>query len=106
RASAAKRLAAACWADPFMVAGTGRFDNEVMTALGSRIFTKGGAEGVFCAAFPGPGFGIAIKCDDGAGRAAEVLTGNAIAAFLPDVAEDYSRQPVLSRRNQKVGEIR
>ena len=37
-----------------------------------RLFVKVGAEGVFCAAVPELGLGIALKCDDGAGRAAEV----------------------------------
>ena len=34
---------------------------------------KTGAEGVYCAALPEQGLGIAVKCDDGAGRAAEVM---------------------------------
>ena len=44
---------------------------------------KTGAEGVFCAALPELGFGIAIKCDDGAGRAAEAIMAAMIARFLP-----------------------
>ena len=53
RAAAARRLAAACAAEPWMVAGTGRFETEIMGAFPGRIFVKGGAEGVSCAAFPG-----------------------------------------------------
>ena len=34
---------------------------------------KIGAEGVYCAALPEQGLGVAIKCDDGASRAAEVV---------------------------------
>ena len=49
-----------------------------MTILGARAFTKTGAEGVFCAALPEKGLGIAVKADDGGARAAQV----AIAALL------------------------
>ena len=68
---------------PFFVAGTGRFDTEVMSLLGARAFTKTGAEGVFCAALPEQGLGLAVKADDGAGRAAEVMIAALIARFLP-----------------------
>ena len=44
---------------------------------------KTGAEGVFCGALPELGLGIAIKCDDGAGRAAEAIMATLIARFLP-----------------------
>ena len=66
-----------------MVAGAGRFDTEVMKLLGARAFTKTGAEGVFCAALPELGLGLAVKADDGAGRAAEVMIAALIAKFLP-----------------------
>ena len=72
RAKAAARLRAACAAHPWHVAGTGRFCTEIMQRFGARVFVKTGAEGVFCAALPEQGLGIAVKCDDGAGRAAEV----------------------------------
>ena len=40
-----------------------------MQAAPGRIFVKIGAEGVYCAAVPELGLGIALKCDDGQGRA-------------------------------------
>ena len=44
-----------------------------MQRLGERVFCKVGAEGVYCAALPEHGLGIAIKIDDGNNaRAAEV----------------------------------
>jgi L-asparaginase II len=106
RAKAARRLVAACIAEPFMVAGTGRFCTKVMTALPGRIFMKAGAEGVYCAGFPELGFGVALKCDDGSGRASEVLMGAVIESFLPEADGKYAHQPILSRRDKKVGEIR
>ncbi|MEJ6781333.1 asparaginase [Aminobacter sp. Piv2-1] len=82
RAKAARRLLAACMAEPFMVAGTGRADTELMQAAPGRIFVKVGAEGVYCAALPELGLGIALKCDDGAGRAAEVMISAVLAKLL------------------------
>ncbi len=87
RAKAAARLRDACAAKPWHVAGTGRFCTEVMQALGARAFVKTGAEGVFCAALPEQGLGIAVKCDDGAGRAAEVTMAAAISRFLNSDAD-------------------
>lgn len=83
RARAAARLRAAVAKEPFMVAGTDRFDTVVMTALGARVFMKTGAEGVYCAAIPELGYGIALKIDDGAGRAAETVMAALLRRFLP-----------------------
>jgi L-asparaginase II len=54
-----------------------------MQMLGARVFVKDGAEGVYCGALPELGLGIALKCDDGAGRAAEAIMAAVIARFLP-----------------------
>lgn len=83
RAEAASRIRKAVAAHPFMVAGTGRFDTRVMGLFGERIFIKTGAEGVYCGAIPELGYGIALKCDDGAGRASEMVMAALIARFLP-----------------------
>jgi L-asparaginase II len=96
RAAAARRIRAAVAAHPGLVAGAGRFDTLTMTALGSRVFVKSGAEGVHCAAFPELGLGVAIKCDDGAARAAETLMAAIIARFLPlDDRERAALAPLL-----------
>lgn len=81
-ARAAVRIRAAVASNPFMVAGTQRFDTRMMEALGARVFMKTGAEGVYCASFPELGYGVAIKCDDGAGRAAEIAMASIIRNFL------------------------
>jgi L-asparaginase II len=112
RAKAAKRLCAAVAEKPFFVAGTGRFCTAVMAHFGVRAFVKTGAEGVFCGAFPDLGLGVAIKCDDGAARAAEVAMAAMIARFLPLSAGDEGalRQwthPVLRNWNGiEVGGLR
>jgi L-asparaginase II len=82
-ATAALRLRRAVAKAPFMVGGTGRFDTRVMECLGARVFCKVGAEGVYCAALPERGLGVAIKVDDGNNaRAAEVAMAAVIEAFV------------------------
>lgn len=79
RAAAARRLRAAVAAAPFMVGGSGRLDTRVMELFGERVFCKVGAEGMYCAALPEPGWGLALKMDDGNNaRACEV----AVAALF------------------------
>jgi len=112
RARAAERIRKAVAAHPRMVAGDGRFDTVVMSALGERLFCKGGAEGVHCAALPELGLGVAIKIDDGAGRGSEAVMGAVVSRFLrlsePErdaLAPMFA--PVLTNWNGiRVGEIR
>lgn len=88
-ARAAQRLRRAVAREPFMVAGSGRMDTRVMQRLGERVFMKVGAEGMYCAALPEPGLGVAIKIDDGNNaRAAEVAMAAVIEAFLPLAGDD------------------
>ncbi len=83
RAAAARRLRAAVASAPFMVAGSGRFDTRVMERLGDRVFCKVGAEGVYCAAVPELGLGVALKMDDGnTARACEVVMAVVIERLL------------------------
>jgi L-asparaginase II len=88
-ATAASRLRQAVARAPFMVGGTGRFDTVVMQQLGERVFCKVGAEGVYCAALPEQGLGVALKMDDGNNaRAAEVVMAALIEALVPLAAAD------------------
>jgi L-asparaginase II len=112
RVKAAQRIRAAVAAHPSMVAGTGRFDSVLMTALGARAFTKTGAEAVFCGALPELGLGIALKIDDGGTRASEAVMASLIARFLPleghqrEVVEAL-RQPLMHNWNGiEVGRVR
>jgi L-asparaginase II len=112
RARAAARLCAACAQSPWHVAGAGRFCTEVMQLLGPRALVKTGAEGVFCGALPEVGFGIAVKCDDGAGRAAEAIMAALVARFLPLNEREAPviarlKRPTLHNWNSfEVGEVR
>lgn len=112
RAAAAKRLREAVAAEPFMVAGSRRFDTTVMQALGQKVFTKTGAEGVYCAALPEQGLGIAIKCDDGGGRAAEAVMASLIMAFVPlsdaqyGVVAPFADKPIVNWNGIETGRLR
>ena len=83
RARAAERLRRAVAEHPLMVGGTGRLDTDLASHFGTRVFTKTGAEGVFCAALPERGWGLALKCDDGATRASETILLHLLEAAMP-----------------------
>lgn len=108
RADAIKRLVAAMMAHPELVAGTGRSDTILMNAAKGRIATKAGAEAYYAAIVPEMGLGIALKIDDGTGRASET----AIAAILDKLgllgasAHEVLRAPIRNTRDAIVGERR
>lgn len=104
RSKAMARIRDACFAHPEMVAGTGRSDTAIMSVLKGRAFTKTGAEGVFVAALPEKGLGIALKARDGATRAAEAAVLELIESLLElSQAERNAlkgfRSPVLTNWN-------
>lgn len=112
RSDALRRLMLACIAHPWFTAGTDRFCTRVMQAGEGEIYAKTGADGVYVAALPGLGLGVALKCDDGSGGAAEIM----LAAVLMQLfGEDETmrarlaplRRQVISNWNGiEVGEIR
>jgi L-asparaginase II len=65
-ADAALRIRDVMRSYPFMVAGTGRFDTELMER--TRLLAKGGAEAVLAVGDP-EGWGMALKISDGSHRA-------------------------------------
>ncbi len=112
RATACRRIAAAMVAHPALVAGTGRFCTRALEIAAGKALVKTGAEGLYMAAIPATGLGIALKVDDGAARAAEV----AMAALLVrlaglDAAQiaafEALRHPTLTNvAGRAIGEIR
>jgi L-asparaginase II len=103
RLDAGDRVAAAMRAHPALIRGPESPDTTLMRAHEGWI-AKGGAEGLMCAAGP-RGLGIALKIEDGNGRA----VGPAIAAFVERLGypvERLERTPVENSRGDVVGEIR
>jgi L-asparaginase II len=87
---ATRRLRAAMWARPDLVAGTGRSCTTYLAAAPGRLLVKVGAEGVYCAALPGRGLGIAVKATSGDGRAAHV----ALSATLRQLDDRLGGEPL------------
>jgi L-asparaginase II len=110
RAAAAKRILHAMIAHPELVAGTGRACTTLIREGNGTVVVKTGAEGVYVAMLPEMGLGIALKIDDGAGRAAE----GAIAQMLLNLgslspggeASKLAHPDVRNTRGDRVGERR
>ncbi len=109
RAAAIGRLRSAMNAEPFMVAGTGRFCTRLNGKLGKAVQAKGGAEGVYCCMLPTLGLGLALKMWDGAARASEVATAAILdhLGVLPAAQrDDIVHPPVKNVVGLLVGEMR
>jgi L-asparaginase II len=108
-AEAATRIRAAMNAEPFMMAGTGRFCTRINGALPGVVQIKTGAEGVFCGMLPTLGYGIAIKMWDGAARAAEVAMATLLGhlGVLPaEQKDELLHPPIKNVVGLLVGEMR
>jgi L-asparaginase II len=107
---AAKWILRAARNHPFLIAGTRRFDTEMMRAV-PRLFIKGGAEGVCCGTIAHAGLGFALKCDDGAGRGAEVAVAQMLARLDVWTIEEHAALAQASIETMKnwrklvVGEV-
>lgn len=108
---AAQAIVGAMSAHPDLVAGTGRLCTALMEAYRHRVVAKVGAEGVYVVGLPDRGLGVALKVEDGDGKAAIV----AVVAVLDQLGVDPSpgaRFPLaaeLSIRNTReeiVGQLR
>lgn len=112
RADAVRRIRGAIAARPDMVAGRGRFCTAVMAAAGESILVKTGAEGVFCAALPEAGLGLAVKIEDGATRAAECAIATLLLHFgaaegpAASVLAGYAHRELRNWAGRTVGAIR
>ena len=111
RAAACRRIAAAMTANPLMVSGTGRFCTRVMEIAAGKAVVKTGAEGMYMAAIPAKGLGIALKIEDGAARAAEIVTAALLARYagFDDAQklklESLLHPPITNVVGLRVGEI-
>jgi L-asparaginase II len=100
-----RTVGSAMRAHPWLVAGTGREDTELMSAVDGLI-AKAGAEGVQAFALP-DGFAAAIKVDDGAKRACAPLAVAALRFLGADVSGlEALAHPVVSGGGRPVGEVR
>lgn len=105
-------LLKACLSHPRHVAGDGRLDTAIMTALPGRVFAKAGAEGGYALALVDGGLGVAVKIEDGHQRAVNPTVialleqlGLLSPAGLETLAA-WRRPAILNHRHQEVGQIR
>ena len=112
RAAACRRIAAAMVAHPLMVAGTGRFCTKALEIARGKAVVKTGAEGLYMAAIPAKGYGIAIKVDDGAARAAEIAMATLLIrhadldASQIEAFEALQRPSMTNAAGATIGEAR
>ena len=85
RREAIARISEAIWDHPLAMAGEGRLCsalNALKRTDGVELLVKTGAEGVYCAALPGLGLGVALKAEDGATRASEAALMAVLIAWV------------------------
>jgi L-asparaginase II len=97
------RVAAAMRAHPDLIRGPLATDTRLMKALPGWI-AKGGAEGLLCAASTS-GLGVALKVEDGNGRAIGPATATFFAKLDLELGE-LAVVPIENSRGDRVGDIR
>jgi L-asparaginase II len=112
RQEAIHRITTAMMEAPEMVGGTERFCSDFMRVLEGRMFGKAGAEGVYCIGDKETGIGIAIKIEDGNGRATspvtvEVLSQLGLLGKLQlEQLQSYHYPQLRNCRKEQIGELR
>jgi len=106
RRDAIARILQACWAHPDLTAGPGRLDTEILENAAGAVYLKTGAEGVYCAALPERGLGIALKIDDGATRASEIAIATLVAELHAGARDALAkRKPLQNWAGDSVGRL-
>lgn len=112
-----RRLWGAITARPDLIAGTGRLCTDLMRLWPGGIFAKVGADGVYSAAIPSHGLGIAIKVTDGDATAVSVALVSVVRQLLErdgpheildrlgELAE-HGEPVIKNTRGETVGQVR
>jgi L-asparaginase II len=108
-----RRCQEAMAANPYLVAGRGRFDTALLDVAGSRITAKGGAAGVWAAVRRPDGPALAIKLESGEQSAISAVAVAALQSLgwlsPSDVSDPllagFARPPVRNWAGAIVGEI-
>jgi L-asparaginase II len=110
RRAACEQIRAAMTGHPRLVAGSDRACTAIMTAAPGLV-VKTGAEGVYGAALPSLGLGLALKVEDGASRAAPVAllalleALGALPAAARDALAEIARPAIRNHAREVVGRI-
>lgn len=92
--AACDRLFSAAVQNPYFIAGSGRHCTKVMDVLQGKVFVKTGAEGFYSVIIPHLGLGAAIKIDDGAERASQLVL-NGLLYKLGLVVDSGAQEKIL-----------
>lgn len=112
RQESIKKVTSAMMAAPEMVGGTDRFCSDFMRVLDGRMFGKAGAEAVYAIGDRETGIGIAIKIEDGNGRATYPVAVEVLnqLGLLTDLQKErlssYHYPQLKNARNETIGELR
>lgn len=107
----AHRVVHAMTTHPFLVGGTDRFDSILMEETGGRVLSKIGAEGVHSAVILDRAIGIALKVEDGNGRAQYPALLHLLQELdaLPDPLSprlaELLQKPLRNSRGEVIGEM-
>lgn len=112
RKLAAERILHAVKTQPFYVSGSDTFTTAVIEKTQGRSIVKVGAEGVYAGVLPEKKLAFAVKCADGAKRAAEVATA-AVLLQLGGMTEaefkslsKYTMPSITNWKGDVVGQVR
>lgn len=95
---------------PHLIAGTNRFDTELMKGfIKKRLIAKSGADAIYCFGIPEKGWGCAVKLEAGSGGSLPVII-LAILAQLGYSGEDelvakYQSLIIKNHQGNQVGKI-
>ncbi len=111
---AAVRVREAMLAHPELVGGAGRLCTDLMRDTHGQVLAKVGAEGVYSAAWPALGLGIALKVDDGDMRSAPVallgvlrqLASHCNTALPLDSLASHAEPAIRNTRREVTGVLR
>jgi L-asparaginase II len=106
RARAGQRLIEACAFHPELIAGEDRMCTRLMRLCKTPAYIKVGAEGVYIAALPTLGLGVALKIDDGTTRGAEVAIAKVLmqlGVIDEDAAQDLIHPTIENWDGLNVG---
>ena len=95
---------------PELIGGSELFNTRLQRFTGPAVWSKNGAEGVYCLAIPEQGIGMALKIDDGAARAVAPVVLTLLAEYLPELRWDefgkVFNPPLTTARGVPVGVVR
>lgn len=90
-----ERIVRAMTHHPELIAGTGKFDTQLMQLTQGELVSKAGAEGIQCIGRVGEGMGLTIKSNDGSKRAkyaAAIQLLHQMGWITPAVSEILTEQ--------------